>query len=226
MKQKFWFFAAIAGLALAFVVATLMHGQRQEEKSTQTATTHRAALVRMHAPTLGPAEAPVTIVEFLDPACETCAAFYPRVKEILAAHPERIRLVLRHAPFHPGSDQVATALEAARRQGKFWPALEALLANQRAWTRNHTALAEPALQVLSGAGIGLDMSRLQVDMASPEVARVIQQDLDDARTLNVSKTPEFFVNGKPMPSFGLPQLQKLVADALAETAGTTGPAKP
>ena len=226
MKRKTLFTVALVGFFIAFIVATLIYNVERDDQASQLATANQAALLRMHSPSLGPQDAPVVIVEFIDPACETCAAFYPRVKEILAAHPERIRLVLRHAPFHPGSDQVATALEAARRQGKFWPALEALLANQRAWTRNHTALAEPALQVLSGAGIGLDMSRLQVDMASPEVARVIQQDLDDARTLNVSKTPEFFVNGKPMPSFGLPQLQKLVADALAETAGTTGPAKP
>jgi protein-disulfide isomerase len=56
---------------------------------------------------------------------------------------------------------------------------------------------------------------LQRDMNAPEIARLIAQDLEDARSLNVSKTPEFFVNGKPLPSFGFEQLKALVDDALA-----------
>ena len=77
---------------------------------------NREALIRMHSPTLGKADAPVTIVEFLDPACETFAAFYPMVKQLMAAHPDRIRLVLRYAPFHNGSDKVVALLEAARKR--------------------------------------------------------------------------------------------------------------
>lgn len=58
------------------------------------------------------------------------------------------------------------------------------------------------------------MQRLTEDMNLPEIARLIEQDLADARTLNVTRTPEFFVNGEPLPSFGHEQLQKLVEDAL------------
>jgi protein-disulfide isomerase len=54
------------------------------------------------------------------------------------------------------------------------------------------------------------------DITSPDIASVIEQDLADARTLNVSKTPDFFVNGKPLPSFGYEQLKVLVDRALAE----------
>ena len=49
---------------------------------------------------------------------------------LMAAHPDKIRLVLRHAPFHRGSDKVVAVLETAHRQGMFWPALDALFANQ------------------------------------------------------------------------------------------------
>ena len=84
----------------------------------------------MHSPTYGKADAPVTIVEFIDPACETCRAFYPMVKAMIAANPDKIRLVLRYAPFHNGSDKVVVVLEAARKQRLFWPALERLLATQ------------------------------------------------------------------------------------------------
>lgn len=216
MKQKTLFLVAAILLLVGFVAGTFLYKHQQQEAADQLAAANRAALLRMHAPSLGKPDAPVTIVEFLDPACETCAAFYPRVKQLLAAHPDKIRLVLRYAPFHPGSDKVVAVLEAARRQDKFWPALEALLANQNGWTQHHVAYAERTLPYLEG--IGLDMDKLAVDLSAPEIAGIIEQDVADARTLNVTKTPEFFVNGKPLPSFGFAQLQALVDQALAETA--------
>jgi protein-disulfide isomerase len=61
------------------------------------------------------------------------------------------------------------------------------------------------------------MEQLAFDMTSPEVQQAIAQDLSDANTLGVSQTPEYFVNGKPLPSFGFEQLQQLVADEVART---------
>jgi len=58
------------------------------------------------------------------------------------------------------------------------------------------------------------MDRLRADMMAPEVARVIAQDVADARTLNVTKTPEYFVNGRPLPSFGFEQLTALINEEL------------
>lgn len=216
MKQKTIFVAAAILLMVGFVAGVLFYNSQQEKAANQRAETNRAALLRMHSPSLGKADAPVVIVEFLDPACETCREFYPMVKQLMAAHPDKIRLVLRYAPFHSGSDKVVGLLEAARRQGKFWVALEALLANQAAWTEHHTANADRAWKHLEG--IGLNMEQMAFDVTSPDIATVIGQDLADARTLNVTKTPEFFVNGRPLPSFGFAQLQELVDQALAETA--------
>lgn len=56
---------------------------------------------------------------------------------------------------------------------------------------------------------------MQLDMTAPQIADMIAQDLNDARALNVSKTPEYFVNGRPPPSFGYDQLKRLVDSALA-----------
>lgn len=214
MKQKTIFVASALVLLLVFVAGVLFYTSEREKAAAQLAEANRAALVRMHSPTLGKADAPVVIVEFLDPACETCAAFYPMVKQLMAANPGQIRLVLRYAPFHAGSDKVVAVLEAARRQNKFWETLEALLANQSGWTQHHTAYADRTWKHLDA--VGLDMERMAFDITSPEIAKVIEQDLADARTLNVSKTPEFFVNGKPLPSFGFEQLKGLVDQALAE----------
>lgn len=213
MKRKTLFIFAVACLLLGFVIAALIHNTERESQGAQRVTANSDALVRMHSPTLGRIDAPVVIVEFLDPACETCAAFYPLVKEMMAAHPERIRLVLRYAPFHKGSDQVVAALEASRKQGKFWPALEALLATQADWAPHHTAQVERIWPRLES--VGLNLQQLRADMAAPEINGVIEQDLLDAQALNVTKTPEFFVNGRPLPRFGSEPLKALVAEALA-----------
>lgn len=92
------------------------------------------------------------------------------------------------------------------------PALEALLASQAVWAPHHTP--QVALVWKQLEGLGLNMEQMRADANAPEVGRVIAQDLEDARTLNVTKTPEFFVNGRPLPSFGYEPLKALVDDAL------------
>ena len=213
MKQKTLFVIAALLLLLGFIVAALLYNVEKEEQAGQFAAANNAALVRMHSPSLGPAEASVVIVEFLDPACETCAAFYPLVKQIMAANPGRIRLVLRYAPFHKGSDQVVAALEAARKQGKYWQALEALLAARGDWVQRHVAQVDRIWPHLER--VGLNLQQLRADMAAPGIAGIIEQDLLDAQTLKVTKTPEYFVNGKPLPRFGIEPLKQLIDEALA-----------
>ncbi len=215
MKQKTIFIGAVAAMVVVFIGAAMVFRLSKPASTAPVPEANQAALVRAHAPTLGPAEAPVVIVEFLDPACETCATFYPMVKEMLAANPGRIRLVLRWAPFHNGSQDVVAMLEAARKQDKFWPALEALLASQANWAPEHTPQVTLAWKQLEG--LGLNQEKLQADMAAPEISRLIAQDVEDARTLNVTMTPEYFVNGKPLPSFGYEQLKQLVDDTLKQT---------
>lgn len=152
------------------------------------------------------------IVEFLDPACETCALFFPVVKQLMAENPNRIRLSIRHVPFHAGSEYVVRLLEASRAQDKYWQTLEALLASQAQWAPHHTV--QPALVGPAIAGVGLDEARLVAAMNAPEVARRAQQDLDEAKALKVTATPEYFVNGRRLPSFGYQQLLDLVQEEL------------
>ena len=114
--------------------------------------------------------------------------------------------------FHKGSDYVVRILEAARKQGKYWQTLETLLASQDRWAPHHAVREEWVWPSLGG--VGLDVERIRNDMNAAEISRRIEQDLGDARALGVTKTPEFFVNGRPMPSFGLEELQGLVAEEL------------
>ena len=212
MKQKPLFIVAVVALLLVFAVGVGVYKSVNNDQSAQVAAVNKQYLARMHSPTLGKADAKVQLVEFFDPACDTCRSFYPLVKKMLAANPDRILLVLRYAPFHDGSDAVVAVLEAARKQGKLWPALEALFASQDDWAAHH----KPQLRLVWRhlEGIGLDLDQVRADMNSPEIRRVIAQDLEDAKALNVTATPEFFVNGKPLPSFGYEQLKNLVDEAL------------
>jgi len=206
----------VAAAVVAFAMLALglwSYFAHQDSQGQQAVTIDRTALIRPHSPSMGKADAAVVIVEFFDPACETCRTFYPMVKQLMAEHPDRIRLVMRYAPFHKGSDKVVAVLEAARRQGKFWPVLEALLQNQKNWVSNHTAKPDLIWPHLDGAG--LNMEQLAIDLTAPDLQQAVAQDLADANTLGVSQTPEYFVNGRPLPSFGFEQLQQLVREELA-----------
>jgi len=214
MQKKTLYVAALAAL-LAFLALGWWYFAGQNSQAPAAATVDRTALIRPHSPSLGKAQAPVVIVEFFDPACGTCAQFYPRVKQLMDEHPDRIRLVLRYTPFHQGSDKVVAVLEAARRQGKFWPTLEALLDSQSDWASNHVAKVDLVWPHLKA--VGLNMEQLAFDMTAPDLQQAIAQDMTDANTLGVSQTPEYFVNARPLPSFGFEQLQQLLADELAKT---------
>lgn len=211
--KKTLFIAAAVVLVLAFLGAALYYSAKQADESVQRIEQNRAGLVRDHAPTKGNPAARVQIVEFLDPACETCKRFYPFVQDLIHANPERIHLVLRYTPFHENSDRVVALLHAAAKQGKHWETLEALLASQDDWVEHHVVRAERVWPHLTS--LGLDLEQLKRDMDAPEVSRMIAQDLDDARSLNVTKTPEFFVNGTALPSFGYEPLKHLVDAAVA-----------
>ena len=214
MKQKTLFIGSAILLLVAFVVSTLIYKTERVAETSEPVKVNQAVLARFHSPSIGSAQAKVHIVEFLDPACETCASFYPFVKKMMAANPDRIRLSIRYAPFHRGSEDVVKVLEAARKQGKYWEALESLLASQAQWVQHHTAQLALVWQPLSRAGV--DVEKARNDMQDPGIVQVIAQDLQDAQTLSITKTPEFFVNGRPLPIFGYDELRKLVQEALSD----------
>lgn len=165
-------------------------------------------LVRAHSPILGPPNAPVTIVEFFDPACEACRAFHPIVKQIMATFPGKVRVVLRYTPFHDGSDEAVRILETARIQGKFEPVLDALYATQPAWAAHGAPRLEVAWNAAGQAG--LDLERARSDRMLPGIVAVLNQDKSDLAIVGVRQTPTFFINGKRLTDFGPRQLMDMV----------------
>ncbi len=172
------------------------------------------ALMRPYSPIIGPVDAPVTIVEFFDPACEACRAFYPVIKDIIAEHDGQVRVVLRYTPFHgAASEEAIRVMEAARMQDVYIPVKEALLEFQPRWASH----GEPAPGLILGIAekTGLDVEAAQNQMRAPQTLAILNQDRADVETMGVRQTPTFFVNGKPLDPFGAEELRALVAAEVA-----------
>ena len=142
-------------------------------------------------PNIGPADAPITIVEFSDFQCPFCKRFRDETFDaLLAAYPDQIRFVYRHLPLtsiHPEAFPAAEASMCANDQNSFWPYHDAIFANQQNMGQ------ELFLQI--AGDLGLDMTAFQDCLASQKYREQIQADADLALSLGVNATPTFFING-------------------------------
>jgi Protein-disulfide isomerase len=195
-----------------FAIGGLLYSPTSKEVAVTKPVSNEAPLVRPHSPVFGAKDAPVTIVEFFDPACEACRAFHPVVKKILSEFQGKVRVVLRYTAFHPPSEEAIRILEAARLQGKFEVVLERLLETQPRWAP-HGRPADSAWSLLDGTG--LDVERARRDAKLPGIVAVLNQDTADVKNVGVTGTPTFFVNGKPLLDFGEQQLLDLVEAEVA-----------
>jgi protein-disulfide isomerase len=165
------------------------------------------------SPIKGPADAPITIVEFSDYQCPYCARSEPLVKQALDAYPTQARLIFKHLPLtsiHPQALPAALAAAAAQKQGKFWEMHDKLFANQR-------ALAPEQLKQYAGE-IGLDVAKFEADMQSEEVKQMVQEDMDLAQRVGVRGTPTIFVNGKILQTRSLDGFKGVIDPILKEAA--------
>ena len=138
----------------------------------------------------GPADAPVTLVEYGDYQCPYCGQAYPIVKALQARFGARLRFVFRNMPLknaHPQAELAAEAAEAAALQGKFWGMHDALYENQD--NLDLESLLEYA------AELDLDVSKFITDMGSRQVEQRVANDFQGGVRSGVNGTPTFFVNG-------------------------------
>lgn len=208
MNRRIAVFTLLGLSAAVFAGGAYIYNQRMEERRIAAAADNANALIRPHSPVMGPADAPVTIVEFMDPSCETCRAFYPIVKKIMAAYPDDVRLVVRYTPFHEGSDEAVRILEASRRQGKFEPVLEAIFVRQAEWAVHGAPVLETGWNIAGEHGV--DIPKAREVAFTDEITAILEQDVADVKALQIGQTPTFFVNGKPLKEFGAQQLFELV----------------
>jgi Na+/H+ antiporter NhaA len=138
----------------------------------------------------GPAEAPITMVEYGDFECPYCGQAEPVIRELLAGHGD-VRYVWRHLPLsdvHPNAQMAAQAAEAAAQQGAFWEMHDLLLSHQDALL--------PGDLVRYAGELGLDVMRFRDNLRRNTDAARVAEDVDSADLSGVSGTPTFFINGR------------------------------
>ncbi len=144
-------------------------------------------------PTLGPVDAPVTIVEFSDFECPHCARVGPTLKQIAEEYGDKVRLVFRNFPLpnvHNAAQDASEAALCAADQGKFWEMHDAIFADQG-------NLSVPRLKEIAGS-LGLDQPRFDKCLDSHMHADKVAADVRDGARAGVTGTPAFFINGRPL----------------------------
>lgn len=215
MKNKIIIVAvAVVVLIAGFFAASKMYKSGESERLDFIAKDNFSKFVPEYAPKLGPTNPEVYLVEFLDPECESCRQFYPYVKMLMQEHEGKIQLVVRYAPFHPNSRFAIKILEAARKQGKYWETLEVLFQHQPEWGSHHHPQPELIWNYLPQAGV--DVEKVKQDMNDPAIEEMIEKEVKDLTDLGVRGTPQFFVNGRPLETFGLEPLRELIKSELKQ----------
>ena len=163
--------------------------------------------------------APLVLEEFGDYQCPPCGQYYPEVEKLRTEYGERLRLVFRHYPLtqaHPNALMAAHAAEAAGLQDRFWEMHDRIFRNQREWAKapDPRAIFEGYARTLA-----LDPARFTRDMNSSEVDARIVADHERAKSLGVTSTPTFFLNGRELPAAKLQTPADLRAALDAALAG-------
>lgn len=162
------------------------HVQQQEVPLLEPAV----SLSLNGAPSVGPANAPLTLVEFSDFQCPYCAVAAPELHRVMRAFPQQIRLVFKEYPLdiHPLAPLAAAAAVAADKQGKFWDMHDALFARRHSLDRDGL--------LATARDIGLDMDKFTADLDSDKVKAVIEQDMHEGDQVSIQGTPTLFINGQ------------------------------
>jgi protein-disulfide isomerase len=209
MKNKSLFIGiAVVVLIGSYFLGNYIFKQQQNENLALLGQENAELFVRDYSPRMGSSKPKVLLIEFLDPECESCRAFYPYVKQIMKDHMEDVQLIVRYMPFHKNSTFVIKVLEASRKQNKYWEALEVLFRYQPEWGNHHNPNPELIWTYLPM--VGIDIAKIKEDMKNPEFDKIIAQDKSDGDKLGVRATPSFFINGKPLTEFGYQPLLNMI----------------
>lgn len=179
--------SAILATLLGWVVfraAAVFHGERSAGLPTELSRPVDPA--RDHI--LGPVDAPLTVVEYLDYECPFCARATGVIHELRERFGDDLRYVVRHLPLpdvHPHAEQAAVAAEAAAEQGRFWPMHDLLFTRQD----------ELEMEDLIGyaAELGLDVEQFVRDLQREDLADRVREDVASAEASGARGTPTFFV---------------------------------
>ena len=176
---------------------------------------------------LGSPTATVTVEEFADYQCPTCAAQHPKMREITGLYGNRIKFIYRGFPLtqiHKNAYESAVAAEAAGMQGKFWAMQEQLFSNQQNWA--NSAEARKIFEEYAQK-IGLDLAKFQSDVVGLPAQNRVAADLERGRGAGISGTPTIYINGtKLLPEQTDVSAMKQLIDAELQKSGSPSEPKP
>lgn len=210
MKNKIFVIGAIAFVALGFFAIKFFAKPPPLAESSNPQVT-QANFVRPHSPTYGNSEAPVVVVQWFDPECESCRAVHPMFKKIVEDYRGRVHFVLRYMPYHRGSMFAATALEEARELGKYDVALDLLFEKQPEWGDHHQP--RPELIPTYLMTLGIPKEKLDPEYLLKKHGDKIKIDEADGKQAGVRGTPTFFVNGIAVMELGDRPLREAIDSA-------------
>lgn len=189
VKKVAW---AVVGIAVlgSIIWLSVSGSQKKEEVANSLTTVVADDYVK------GPANAPVTLIEYIDFECEACGAYFPLVKQLEQDFPNDLRVVRRYFPLpgHRNGLPAALAVEAASRQGKYEEMHDLLFTKQGEW--GEKSAPNPAMFEAYAEGLGIDMEKFKQDVTSQEVAARVQRDVESGKKLGNNGTPTFFLNGE------------------------------
>jgi len=201
---------------------TMIIGQYMDARAEPWGRMNLGAIHLNDNPTLGPADAPVTIVEFADFECPFCARAFS-VLETMASttYKDKMKVIFKNYPLnvHPWAIKAAEAAECARLQNPnaFWDFARYFYSNQG--SINPKNLQDHVDK--EAANLKLDTPSLKVCMGSAQASDRVKQDQADGNSIKVSSTPTFFING--IPVVGLPDnrvLEFVINSELAERSAS------
>jgi protein-disulfide isomerase len=149
--------------------------------------------------TKGDPAAKITLEEFADFSCPTCANFHQTLKEIEKSYGQKIRITYRHFPLqikgHENSYNASRAAEAAGVQGRFWEMQNMLFTNQKTWTVQSENDARNTFADYAKS-IGIDVEKFKEDMVNGQVtAARVAADMNRGKALDFNSTPSVILNG-------------------------------
>ena len=217
---------ALIVIGVAAVITNSYRSNLQNQRvtsntSSNAGNTNSEALIRPDSPSMGPADAKVTIVEFLDPECESCRAMAPIVKKLMKDYEGKVRLVVRYMPLHKNSLVAASWTEAAGEQGKYWQMQELIFQRQPEWGTKHDIDPDSSAQPDAkkqfekyAMELGLDVEKMLKAIEDHRFTSKITRDQADGQSLGVRSTPTFFVNGRKLMRLGEAELKALIDEEL------------
>lgn len=167
-------------------------------------------------PSTGPADSPVTIVEFADFECPHCREIHDVLKSVERDYPQ-VRLVFKDFPLpqlHPWAETAATAGRCAFQQSPpaFWKMYDMIFNNQDSITPENVF---DRLTVFAGQ-IGVNTDQFKACMASPEAKRAVAANREDGVALDVNSTPTLFINGRPLIGGDLESIEDSIKYVLGQ----------